>query len=276
MLLTMPLILLTAIMAVLFAAVLVLLLIAHKVRRVHLMLFEMRASCTSEVRGTFTQSEALLGLYLELGFEKGLPSTRGWAASPDFLLELARYARSEMPSVIVECSSGVSTLVLARCAQLNGVGHVYSLEHDTSYAAQTTAHLNRHGLQDFATVIHAPLQLHTIAGKAWRWYSLHNLPHDEIDLLVIDGPPSQSDAQARYPAGPLLIHRMRPGAAVFLDDATRQGEQAVVERWKGEFGLSSVQPAPACEKGCAILRTGEKAVPSQSMVEQRIPSHRNA
>src|SRR3712207_1794767 len=79
------------------------------------------------VGDSFRQPEALFGLYLELGFRKSLPPTRGWAASPDILLQLTQHARETHPNVVVECGSGASTVVLARCAELNGGGHVYSL-----------------------------------------------------------------------------------------------------------------------------------------------------
>lgn len=236
--------------------VLMLFFIAHKVRRVHLMLYQLRTAFAKDVETAFAQAEALMGLYLELGFKTGLPPTRGWAASPDFLLDVAQHALRRKPNVIVECSSGVSTLVLARCAQLSGVGHVYSLEHDEAYAKQTIENLSRHSLSDFATVIHAPLRLQSIDAKDWHWYALDEFPVDKgIDLLVIDGPPSQSDPLARYPAGPMLFHRMAVQGIVYLDDAARPGEQAIIERWQAEFGFRPVRQ-PRCEKGCAVLLGG--------------------
>ena len=94
----------------------------HKVRRVHLMTYEIKAQWDTVYR----QLEALRALDAELSLERALPPTRGWSASPDFLLLIAQHARDARPRIVVECGSGTSTVVLARCMQLNGAGHVYS------------------------------------------------------------------------------------------------------------------------------------------------------
>ncbi len=225
----------------------------HKLRQAHLLLFALRDQSRLENATLFRQLEALQGLYTELDLSTSLPPTRGWAASPDFLLELVRHARSAKPQTVLECSSGTSTLVLARCMQLNGAGKVFSLEHDHHYAEQTRQQLRRHGLQDWAQVLDAPLQSHTLAGESWPWYDLATLPSGlEIDLLVIDGPPQATRALARYPAGPLLFPHLNAGAHVFLDDAGRSDEQAIVARWRQEFPMLT-HASRACEKGCAVL-----------------------
>ncbi len=226
----------------------------HKLRHVHILLYHVRDQTHNDQAGLFRQLEALQGLYVELELKHSLPPTRGWAASPDFLLEVARHARSLQHATVLECSSGISTLVLARCMQLNGSGKVYSLEHDRHFAAQTRAQLRRHGLQDWATVIEAPLTPYDLDGQSWPWYDLTQLPElPAIDLLVIDGPPQATRPQARFPAGPLLFPRLSSGAAVFLDDAARPDEQAILQRWRLAFPALAYTNE-ACEKGCAVLR----------------------
>jgi len=231
----------------------------YKLRHVHLLLYAARDQARLDCAALFRQMEALQGLYIDLRLDKSLPGTRGWAASPDFLLELARHALTDRPNTIVECSSGTSTLVLARCMQLNGGGKVYSLEHEPHYARQTRWQLQRHGLSDWATVIDAPLRAQSFgtspdgAAHVQPWYDVSGLPDVAIGMLVIDGPPQSTAAQARYPAGPMLFGRLVHGAAVFLDDAARADEQQCVQRWQHEFPeleLNMLQ----CEKGCARLR----------------------
>ncbi|WP_229632269.1 class I SAM-dependent methyltransferase [Pseudoduganella violaceinigra] len=202
----------------------------------------------------FRQLEALQGLYVSLGLQRALPLTRGWAASPDFLQELAAHALDEKPACVVECSSGTSTLVLARCLQINGYGKVYSLEHDPVYARRTRRQLEMHGLASWAEVIDAPLLAQACGGKQQVWYDCSGLAAvQRIDMVVIDGPPQLTCEQARYPAGPVLFPRLSPGAAVFLDDAARPGERAALARWAGEFPELEICALP-CEKGAAILR----------------------
>lgn len=226
----------------------------HKVRLIHLLLHDVRDQSQRENAGLFRQLEALQGLYTDLGLKHSLPDTRGWAASPDFLLEMTRHALAEKPGVVVECSSGTSTVVLARCMQLNGAGKVYSLEHDPRYAAEARRQLARHGLSDWAVVLDAPLKAQEFGGATWPWYTTDGLPADlRIDMLAIDGPPQATRALARYPAGPALFARLSRGAAVFLDDARRPDEQAILRRWAEEYP-DMEQHLPRCEKGAAVLR----------------------
>ena len=235
------------------SALLLALYILYKLRAVHLLLYEARDAARSEPAVHYRQLEALLGLYVELDLQKSLPATRGWAASPDFLLQLATHALSQRPACVVECSSGASTLVLARCMQRLGHGMVYSLEHDTGYAEQSRQLLERHGLSTWATVLDAPLRPHSLDGEEWPWYGLDALPPGTgIDMLVIDGPPKATRSLARYPAGPLLFPLLKPGASVFMDDATRSDEQAILARWQAEFPALKQSSRP-CEKGCAVL-----------------------
>ncbi len=243
--------------ALLSAAILLLCLLGlHKLRRVHLLLYESRDQSRHDTAALFRQIEALQALYVDLDLRHGLPGTRGWAASPDFLLELARHALAERPGVVVECSSGTSTLVLARCMQLNGGGKVYSLEHEPRYAEQTRQQLRRHGLADWAEVLDAELLPQAFAGQSWPWYATAGLPTGPaIAMLVIDGPPQATAPLARYPAGPLLFPRLAPRAAVFLDDAGRPDEQAILRRWGAEFPELQQSSRP-CEKGCAVLSRG--------------------
>ena len=152
------------------------------------------------------------------------------------------------PANILECSCGTSTVVLARCAQLNSHGHIYSLESDPKFAEITRQELCRHGLESFATILYAPLTQHDIDDVIRQWYSLDTLPDFPIDMLVIDGPPSISDPLARFPAGPMLIGRMTKGGAIFLDDADRLGEREIVSRWQESFPTIDIEQL-RCEKG---------------------------
>jgi predicted O-methyltransferase YrrM len=231
----------------------------HKVRLIHLMLYDVRDQSHHESAGLFRQLEALQGLYTDLGLSRSLSGTRGWAASPDFLLELTRHALTDKPKVVVECSSGISTMVLARCMQMNGSGKVFSLEHDPAYARETRRQLDRHGLSAWADVIDAPLTAREFAGATWPWYATDGLPRDaEFDMLVIDGPPQATRSLARYPAGPALFGCLSPGAAVFLDDARRPDEQQILRRWADEYPEIEQRQLP-CEKGAAVLRYRPRA-----------------
>lgn len=200
----------------------------------------------------FAQLQALAALERRLALSKALPPMRGWAGSPDFLLNLAEELLEEHPQTVLECSSGVSTVVTARCMQLNGRGHVYSLEHDAKYAEKTRLLLRQHGLSDWATVLHAPLS----SDVGSPWYSLSALPRDlpPVQVLVVDGPPADVAPLARYPALPKLMPLLDRTFTVFMDDADREAEMEIVTKWLQEFP-ELLQTRVPCEKGLAVLRT---------------------
>lgn len=212
----------------------------------------------------FQQSEALTSLLAWLRPDAPFPTTRGWAASPDFLMleveairEVAH--RDGLDHLhVVEASSGVSTLTAAYTLKRLGAdpttARVTSYEHDGEYAAKTRAMIEDHGLADFATVVHAPLVGHEIDGMRFQWYdasSMHDLA--PISVLVVDGPPGRLGPIARFPAVPVLVSKFKPGAIVLADDAARPGETEMVRRW------SQTHPDATCEsiateKGAARMR----------------------
>lgn len=187
-----------------------------------------------------------------LGLIKPLPYTSDWSAAPDFLGLVAERCLSKKPAVIVECGSGISTLVLARCCQINGHGHVVSLENGAEYADATTKNIEALDLGEYASVIHAPLVEYDLNGHKHTWYSLDKLNVPAIDMLVIDGPPAVFDSEARYPALPLLHERLAQHCVVYLDDANRTGERVIVKRWSDKFPELSSRYVE-CERGCAVL-----------------------
>lgn len=131
---------------------------------------------------------------------------------------------------IVECGSGVSTVVVTRLLRERGTGSIVALEHDDRWANLVDELLRRENLGSVAGVLHAPL-----AGDP-PWYSgpsLDSLPN-EIDLLVVDGPPADSPGEEhrRAPALGFFESRLAEGATVILDDLRRPGEREVIARWE--------------------------------------------
>jgi len=201
----------------------------------------------------YRQLEALSSLLWTLTPDLPLPRMRGWAASPDFLKELAEIILAARPTVVVETGSGVSTLVTAYCLRRLGKGRILSLEHDPKYADATRAMLAFHDMQEVATVLDASLTTVDLAGTMWRWYDTSRLSVDQpIDLLIVDGPPATTQALARYPAVPVLRGHMHKGSIIVLGDAKREDERQVISMWEKEFGL---QPSFIdTETGACILR----------------------
>lgn len=113
-----------ALLVITFALVALLL---HKTRVTYNLVTD-TARVRKEIDVIFSQIEALFALERKLALPQALPPLRGWAGSPDFLLRIANELEERKPRTVLECSSGVSTLVVARCLQMNGKGHVFSLQ----------------------------------------------------------------------------------------------------------------------------------------------------
>lgn len=188
-----------------------------------------------------------------LDLRRGLAYDRNWSAAPDFLELIVRHVLAVRPATIVECSSGVTTLMLARCCAMNGQGRVYSLENGAEYAARTRAEIARYGLDEHASVIDAPLTAWAIEQRAYQWYTLADLPERTIDMLVIDGPPGFIQRHSRYPALPLLFDRLAEDSVVFMDDAARADEREIVALWQARFPAIAHEFVDT-ERGCSILR----------------------
>jgi predicted O-methyltransferase YrrM len=183
-----------------------------------------------------------------------------WAVAPDFLRLLAEELAQD-PGEVVELGSGASTLLAAAVRRDRGARPVISIDHDPAFAARTRAALARAGLEEHAEIHVAALQRTVVAGRPVVWYDrqvLHRVVPAQIDLLVVDGPPSTS-RRARWPAVEVLAERLGEHAVVLLDDGRRRDETATALLWARRFpslalfwhdtvkGTWRLQRAPAAE-----------------------------
>jgi predicted O-methyltransferase YrrM len=202
----------------------------------------------------YRQLEALFSVFFTINPRVPFPPLRGWASSPDVLQKLCEIVLSQKPTLVVEASSGVSTLVIAYCLRQLGRGRCVSLEHDAMYAGLSRELIARHGLTDVATIIHAPLTDVKIKGETWKWYDPSCLQFGgQIDVLFVDGPPGNVQKLSRYPALPLLDAQLSPHAHIVLDDGVREDEQLIVARWLREHSDISAEYIEL-EKGAYLLR----------------------
>jgi len=227
-----------------------------KIKKIHLFCWDLSDKISVGIAQSVRNVEALDYLYRKFNFSEPLPPTMGFAGSPDFLRLIADYALNDNVEKILECSSGISTIVIAQAFKTKGKGHVYSLENDAKYADITRNTLKKYGLEEWATVITAPLVEMKLSGDQYAWYDFSDkIPDVTFDGLVIDGPPWSVSKNARYPAGPHLFPKLRAQGHIFLDDYIREEEQAAVEIWLSENPGMSLIKHPFM-KGCAELIKG--------------------
>jgi hypothetical protein len=215
----------------------------------------MAAIPSAELDQTYRQIEALVMLAKCVPLRRPLPPMRGWAASPDFALLLYQLVQDEAPGLVVECGSGVSSLVLGYALEAAGAGRLITFEHDRRHFDITGSWVRRHGLERWVEVVHAPLAEMRSDGEVWQWYGSEverSLAGQSAHLLVVDGPPGQLQPLSRYPALPRLSPFLAERVTVVLDDADRTDEKAIIARWLRQQPRFSLQHLTH-EKGTALL-----------------------
>jgi hypothetical protein len=174
----------------------------------------MAHTVSGELAQTYRQIEALLMLTKCLPLRHPLPPMRGATVSPDLALLLYELVHAHAPALVVECGSGVSSLVMGYALESVGAGRLVAFEHDAAHAERSAALVRRHELERQVEIVHAGLQEMRLAGERWQWYG--------------------------------------PEVVVVLDDVARPDEWAITERWLREDPRLTLQRI-AHEKGTAIL-----------------------
>jgi len=190
-------------------------------------------------KNLYLQLEALLYLSNLVKWDKGLPEFHDWTIAPDFAKFLADYIIKHRPETIVSLGSGSSDIIIGRCLQLAGNGVLYSLEHLDKYYSSTKNMIDYYKLNDTVKLIKAPLNnSYSENGRIWQWYDFFpNGSFEKIDLLIVDGPPGNVQAESRYPAVPKLNKYIKKGSVILLDDGRRDEEKKIAQKWADNYDL---------------------------------------
>lgn len=214
------------------------------------------------------QVEAFLRIQNYLGSGDALGDFHGWPISPDIGLFLLEKMREQHYDLIIEFGSGTSTALFARALEVitqnrkhqidNGASdsittptEIVSFEHDLHYHRKTSQMLNARRLHDRVQLVHAPLVDWSEGEQNYLYYdcqdTLSELAQRNADrrariLVLVDGPPGATCANARYPAVPLIFNVLgRHHIEVVLDDASRPEEKQVIEMWKSFWKQRSIR-----------------------------------
>ena len=208
----------------------------------------------------YTQIESLTWLQKRLSIKGELPPLRGWPVSPDFLLRLHKYITKVKPRIVVEFGSGASTLVISDALRQNGFGKLVSFEHLIKYYEITNSYLTEEFLSPWVELRLETLSewngyhlAETLKGEdKLYWYPTSYFKHiDGVDLMVVDGPPSDTCMYARYPAVPALYDSLNDGAQVWMDDSRRDEEKEVCRVWATKYNMTL--SSFSLEKGLTVL-----------------------
>ena len=164
----------------------------------------------------------------------------GWGHKPwwtpgktqdEYLEACVEHALSTNGSIL-ECGSGLSTIVVGAIARRRGLSH-WALEHTPEWASKVQAYLDKYQI-DSVVLCTAPLK--DYGDYSWYEPPLESMP-DRFDLVVCDGPPGRVKG-GRYGLVPVMRPRIKPGCVILLDDAHRKKERAIAQRWVAELGAS--------------------------------------
>jgi predicted O-methyltransferase YrrM len=154
-----------------------------------------------------------------------------WTATDGYLADCIQHALVST-GPILECGSGLSTLLIGTVAKQRGQGH-WALEHTEEWAARVRKYLNRY---EIPSVVICATPLKDYGTYCWYDAPSGGMP-DSFALVICDGPPGTIKG-GRYGLVPIMGSRLRPGCVVLLDDAGREQERAIAARWATELGAS--------------------------------------
>ncbi len=147
---------------------------------------------------------------------------------------------------ILEFGSGLSTILISRLIKKNNLPcKLYSVEHDKKWFDLLNSILKKEGTMENTITIFSPLCASEKSKNNLEWYNnkiinTHISENLLFDLVIIDGPPAheKSKSLSRYPALPFIKKKLNKSYSIYLDDASRKGEQEVIKYWKDEFNYS--------------------------------------
>jgi Methyltransferase domain len=169
-----------------------------------------------------------------------------WSVDSLFLSSMLRWL-GETSGPIVECGSGLTTVVLVTAASATG-RHAVSLEQEARFEARLAPALPRQ-IRPWLDCRVVPL----VSYGEFDWYDVETVQLPKaIGLVVCDGPPGTTRG-GRYGLAPILKDRLAPGCIVLVDDTDRAAERDIVDRWCAELPARIIERS---ERHSAILKTG--------------------
>lgn len=152
----------------------------------------------------------------------------GFSGDRSYMRRVVEAARA-VQGPVLECGSGLTTLLVAACAGENL--RACSLEHVGEWRNRVRDRALRCGLK--TEVLDAEL----VSYGDFDWYRVPEETPTDIRLVICDGPPAATHG-GRYGLLPVCVSRLAPGCIILLDDAERDDERRIAEAWQREYGLT--------------------------------------
>lgn len=167
-----------------------------------------------------------------------LPMT-DWAAGPIFYTHLLNEIVVNNRRHVIECGSGISTILIARLIKINDLKIKFvSIDHDGKWQDVVKNILVADKIDGLVNFVASPLANY----DGHPWYDKEKLKCDahDVDMLVVDGPISDSP-MTRLGAVPHFLNNLsQESYAIFLHDTDRAPEKQIVAIWKKLLGAVNV------------------------------------
>jgi hypothetical protein len=152
----------------------------------------------------------------------------GFTADVEYLQKVCEFAAAT-PGPVLECGSGLTTVLLSILAGQRGV-NICALEHIADWRNRQQKILQNSPSPGTRVEL-----CRLIPYEGFDWYELPREFPDQFRLVICDGPPGNTRG-GRYGFFPVCGRRLSADCTILLDDAERSEERSVVHRWSNEFG----------------------------------------
>ena len=153
------------------------------------------------------------------------------------LLELVE----ETDGPILECGSGLTTLILAKVTERP----IIVLEHEKEWLDKLRAFWD-HKVPANVELRHAPIKKYIpelYGEKKYWWYDISGGLTNGIDLVICDGPPTGIQGIAnvvpmRMGLPPVVRTYLKPGVKILMDDYLKPEQDKTVQHWQKKWDMN--------------------------------------
>jgi Methyltransferase domain len=153
---------------------------------------------------------------------------QGWSGRTAYLEEVVKWA-AITPGPVLECGSGLTTILLGLYAGRRGVP-LWTLEHDFAWHKRIANVLSDRHISSVNLSL-APLR--DFGSFSWYAPPLTLMPA-EFKLVVCDGPPERTTRGKRFGLLPVMGKRLASNCVILLDDLNIELEDNVIDHWAAE------------------------------------------
>jgi predicted O-methyltransferase YrrM len=169
-----------------------------------------------------------------------------YSGDVSLLIEALGRVRGGAGGAVLECGSGISTILLSLAMPRRPGCEIWALENDVRWFERVASVTRQYQLGN-VQLVHAPLRSY----GDYMWYAapLQRMPR--FHLVICDGP-TEATRGGRYGLLPVMAPRLADDAVVLVDDADTAVGRGVLARWADE-GLARVELREGPDGAFAIV-----------------------